>query len=103
MVNFSTSFRTPEHVRREWAEWGVPQFTTDEYDRAMDAVWSRLSVNGDHSVASARDRIMERGLTKLGWHVGSLQRNVVGCDTDTECGRCGYGCRIGAKQSVNKT
>ncbi|WP_045297845.1 GMC family oxidoreductase N-terminal domain-containing protein [Microbacterium trichothecenolyticum] len=103
VVNFSTSFRTPDHVREEWAAHGVPQFTTPEYDVALDQVWARLGVNGAYSEPSARDRIMERGLTDLGWHVGVLERNVVGCDTGPECGRCGYGCRIGAKQSVTKT
>ncbi|MDW4571890.1 FAD-dependent oxidoreductase [Microbacterium sp. M3] len=103
VVNFSTSFRTPEHVRAEWAGHGVPQFATDEYDRALDAVWERLGVTAAYSAPSHRDRIMERGLTSLGWHVGELERNVAGCDTGVECGRCGYGCRIGAKQSVTKT
>ncbi|MWB99603.1 GMC family oxidoreductase N-terminal domain-containing protein [Agromyces seonyuensis] len=103
VVNYSTSFKTPEHVRREWAELGVPAFAGPEFDAALDAVWSRLSVNGDYSTPSARDRIMERGLASLGWHVDSLERNVVGCDTGPECGRCGAGCRIGAKQSVAKT
>jgi choline dehydrogenase-like flavoprotein len=103
VVNYSTCFRTPDHVRDEWAAHGVPQFATAEFDRSLDAVWTRLSVNGDHSAISSRDAIMERGLEKLGWHVGALDRNVVGCDTDVECGRCGLGCRIGAKQSVTKT
>ncbi|MGW8484352.1 GMC family oxidoreductase N-terminal domain-containing protein [Microbacterium sp. NPDC055903] len=103
VVNFSTSFRTPEHVRAEWASLGAEQFATPEYDQAMDAVWARLGVNGETSPASARDQIMQRGLEALGWHVGSLDRNAVGCEAATECGRCGYGCRIGAKQSVTKT
>lgn len=103
VVNYSTCFRTPDDVRAEWAESGVPQFAGEEFDRSLDAVWSRLRVNGDHSQVSSRDRIMEAGLEKLGWHVDSLQRNVVGCDTGAECGRCGLGCRIGAKQSVTKT
>lgn len=103
VVNFSTCFRTPDHVRNEWAALGASQFADAEFDHSLDAVWSRLGVNGDHSRVSSRDAIMERGLEKLGWHVGSLDRNVLGCDTGTECGRCGYGCRIGAKQSVTKT
>ncbi|GAA2972918.1 choline dehydrogenase-like flavoprotein [Microbacterium terrae] len=103
VVNFSTSFRTPDHVRAEWAALGVSQFAGAEYDAAMDAVWQRLGVTAEYSIPSRRDQIMERGLTALGWHVGELQRNVKGCDTGVECGRCGYGCRIGAKQSVAKT
>lgn len=103
VVNYTTCFRTPDDVRAEWAALGVPQFATAEFDRSLDAVWDRLGVNGEHSQPSSRDRIMEAGLEKLGWHVGSLDRNVVGCDTGAECGRCGLGCRIGAKQSVTKT
>ncbi|WP_433364320.1 GMC family oxidoreductase N-terminal domain-containing protein [Actinoplanes sp. CA-142083] len=103
VVNYSTSFRTPPRVRGEWAALGVPQFATDEYERCLEAVWSRLGVNRDHNQISSRDALMERGLTKLGWHVDEMPRNVRGCDTGIECGRCGLGCRIGAKQSVAKT
>jgi choline dehydrogenase-like flavoprotein len=103
VVNYSTSFRTPDDVRAEWAELGLPHLVTEEYDAALDAVWSRLGVNTDHDTASSRDVIMERGLRALGWHVDRMPRNVRGCDTGVECGRCGLGCRIGAKQSTTKT
>lgn len=103
IVNWTTSFRTPDDVRAEWASLGVPQFADPEFDKALDAVNQRLGVNGDHSAASSRDAVMERGLRKLGWHVDAMPRNVIGCDQGVECGRCGYGCRIGAKQSVTKT
>jgi len=103
VVNYTTCFRTPDRVREEWAGHGAPQFASLEYDRAMDAVWARLSVNGDHGQISSRDAVMERGLKALGWHVGQMPRNVVGCDNGVECGRCGYGCRLGAKQSATKT
>ncbi len=103
VVNYSTSFRTPDHVRAEWASLGAAQFATDEFDRSLDAVWARIGANGDYSRPSNRDQILERGLTKLGWHVGSLERNVRACDMAVECGRCGSGCRIGAKQSTTKT
>ena len=40
------SFRTPEHVRKEWAsEHGLPLFTSDQYTHAMDAVCKRLGVS----------------------------------------------------------
>ncbi|MFI7004932.1 GMC family oxidoreductase N-terminal domain-containing protein [Streptomyces sp. NPDC050145] len=103
VVNWTTSFRTPDEIRAEWAGLGAPQFAEKEYTRALDAVTDRLSVNSDHSAASARDAVMERGLRALGWHVDAMPRNVVGCDMGTDCGRCGYGCRLGAKQSVTKT
>lgn len=103
VVNWTTSFPTPPEVRAEWAALGASQFADDEYEKATKAVTSRLSVNTDHSTASARDVVMERGLRSLGWQVDATPRNVVGCDMGTDCGRCGYGCRLGAKQSVTKT
>jgi choline dehydrogenase-like flavoprotein len=104
VVNWTTSFRTPDDVRAEWADLGATQFAEQEYTDALDAVTARLGVNREHSTVSGRDAVLERGLTSLGWHVDAPARNVgAACDAGTECGRCGYGCRVGAKQSVTKT
>lgn len=103
VVNYTTAFRTRDGVREEWASHGLPQFTGAEYDEALDAVCARLHVNRDHDLAAPRDAVLERGLTSLGWHVDAMPRNVRGCDMGTDCGRCGSGCRIGAKQSTVKT
>lgn len=103
VVNWTTSFETPQHVREEWAAHGVGQFAGEEYTASLAAVTRRLGVNTDHNTPSARDRALERGARALGWSVGAMPRNVVGCDQGVECGRCGYGCRIGAKQSAAKT
>ncbi|MFL6060999.1 MAG: GMC family oxidoreductase N-terminal domain-containing protein [Marmoricola sp.] len=103
VVNYTTSFPTPDHVRAEWAALGTPQFTTSEYDDALAAVNARLGVNKDHPGAGVRDQVLERGAKALGWNVDAMPRNVIGCDQGIECGRCGMGCRIGAKQSVAKT
>ncbi|WP_280262247.1 FAD-dependent oxidoreductase [Nocardia wallacei] len=104
VVNWSTSLPTPADVRAEWAALGVPQFGTTEFDDALGAVQQRLGVNSGRSPLSARDAILERGATALGWEVDSLPRNVSdACDAGVDCGSCGYGCRRGAKQSVTKT
>lgn len=103
VVNYTTSFRTPDDVRAEWAAIGARQFEEQEYTDALDAVCARLGVNQDHDRAGIRDAILQRGLEKLGWHVDAMPRNVLGCEQDVECGRCGLGCRIGAKQSTAKT
>lgn len=103
VVNYTTSFPTPDHVRAEWAALGTPQFVTSEYDDALAAVNARLGVNKDHPGAGVRDEVLERGAQALGWNVDAMPRNVIGCDQGVECGRCGMGCRIGAKQSVTKT
>lgn len=103
VVNYTTSFRTPDDVRAEWAGLGARQFAEEEYTRSLDAVCERLGVNQDHDKAGKRDALLQRGLEKLGWHVDAMPRNVIGCEQDVECGRCGLGCRIGAKQSTAKT
>jgi long-chain-alcohol oxidase len=103
VVNFCTSFPTPEEVRAEWASAGVPWFASEEYTRSLDAVCARLSVNLEHNRVSAREQILQRGLQSLGWHCAAMPRNVIGCEQGKICGYCGFGCSIGAKQSAVKT
>jgi long-chain-alcohol oxidase len=103
VVNYCTSFRTPDEIREEWAEEGVEWIGGSEYTRSLDAVCERLSVNTEHNSISKREAILERGLKRLGWHVDAMPRNVVGCEQSKLCGYCGYGCAIGAKQSAVKT
>jgi long-chain-alcohol oxidase len=102
VVNFSTSFRTTDAVRAEWAAMGVEAVGSDDYTRSLDAVWDRLGVTSDHSRPSRREQLMERGLEALGWHVDHMPRNVRGCD-EAVCGYSPFGCRAGAKQSTTKT
>jgi choline dehydrogenase-like flavoprotein len=103
VVNYTTSFRTPDDVREEWARAGVPAFASEEYGRSLDAVCERLGVNQEHSRPSSREQVMQRGLVALGWHSDFMPRNVRGCDQGEVCGYCGFGCPLGAKQSTVKT
>lgn len=101
VVNYSTSFRTPDQVRQEWAEQQqLPLFTTKNYDASMEAVSQRIGVNRDHSKPSRREVLMSQGLEKLGWHCDRLPRNVRQCPQDTGCGYCLFGCQRSAKQST---
>jgi long-chain-alcohol oxidase len=102
-VNWTTSLRTPDAVRAEWASHGVPAFAGGEFTRSLDAVEQRLDVNGEHGAASGRDRVLERGAEALGWHVAAQPRNVRGCDQDGVCGYCGFGCALGAKRGTAET
>ena len=103
VVNYSTSFRTPDDVREEWAAHGVPAFTSDEYTASLDAVCERLGVNQEYNDPSTREQKLQEGCVKLGWHVDAMPRGVRACAQGKECGYCGLGCRVGAKQSVVKT
>lgn len=104
VVNYTTSFRTPDRVREEWArDSGLDFFTSEGFTRSLDAVCQRLHVNQDHNRPAIREELMARGLTALGWHVDRMPRNVDGCTQDDLCGYCGFGCVRGAKQSTLKT
>ena len=100
VVNWATSWKTPEPVLREWAQVsGIDAFASGEIAASLDEVCRHLHVNLDSSASGPRDELMENGLKRLGWHVDSMPRNVKGCSQDEACGFCTYGCRIGAKQT----
>jgi choline dehydrogenase-like flavoprotein len=101
VINYTTSFHTPESVRTEWARrHSLQHFAGTEFTRSLDAVAERLGVNTDHATPSGRDRVLIRGLEQMRWHHGLLPRDVRGCSQDDSCGYCGFGCRLGAKQST---
>ena len=103
VVNYSTSFRTPDAIREEWASHGVPAFASEDYTASLDAVCERLGVNQEHNEPSTREQKLQEGCVKLGWHVDAMPRGVRQCAQGKECGYCGLGCRVGGKQSVVKT
>ncbi|HEX2296615.1 MAG TPA: GMC family oxidoreductase N-terminal domain-containing protein [Actinomycetota bacterium] len=104
VVNYTTSFKTPPHVLAQWRDVsGIDAFVSGEFEESLDEVSERLGVNTDSSAAGRRDVVLEEGLKKLGWHVDALPRAVRGCTQDEACGYCGFGCRIGAKQSTMVT
>ena len=101
VVNYTVSFRTPPRVLEQWSAMsGIAAFANGEMEASLDEVSSRLNVNRDSSAANGRDRLMEEGLKKLGWHVDQMPRNVKGCAQDEQCGYCGFGCRVGAKMGA---
>ncbi len=104
LVNYSTAYRTPDHVRKEWGAAGVPAFAGEEYERSMEVVSDRLGVNHEHTWPSARDAVLQEGATALGWKTDIVPRNAHGCPRGGEaCATCGFGCPYGAKQSTLRT
>lgn len=104
VVNYTTSFRTPDTVRREWAQLsGLDFFTGDDFSRSLAAAETVLSANRDYNRPSSRDALMAAGLEARGWHVDRMPRDVAGCTQDDVCGYCGMGCVRGAKRSTLKT
>ncbi|MEA2517322.1 MAG: hypothetical protein QOG16_1160 [Actinomycetota bacterium] len=99
VVNYSISFHTPPKVREQWARIsGIDWFASDDYEASQNEAAARLNVNRDSSALNTRERFMEEGLKALGWHVDQMPRSVKNCTQDEQCGYCGFGCRVGAKQ-----
>jgi choline dehydrogenase-like flavoprotein len=96
VVNWCTSLRLPPSIREEWRTLGV----ADDLDPHYDAVEARLDVDTHESSRNGANAVLERGLQKLGLSYGTIPRDVRGCG---DCGHCGYGCRLGAKQSTMRT
>lgn len=102
VVNWDTSFRTPDNILEEWAQVsGLRDFTGGALQESFAAVERRISVNTENSAHNRQNQLLFEGSRALGYHAGTLRRNAVGCEQ--RCGTCGFGCRYGCKQSTTKT
>jgi choline dehydrogenase-like flavoprotein len=103
VINWSASFRTPGHVREEWArEYACPDVLSADYTRALDSVGARLHVSEDEAWASVEARKLELACDRLGLGCGVVPQNRRGCGDPARCGWCGFGCAQGGKQSTLK-
>jgi choline dehydrogenase-like flavoprotein len=104
VVNYMNCIRTPEHIRREWAEHGVVGIDDPGYESHIDAVWERLSVNSEATSQNRSHRKMIEGLESSGFPWKTITRNADReCDDPQVCGYCYTGCQRGCKQSTMKT
>ena len=102
VVNWTTSFRTPENILDEWTQVsGLQDFTGNALQESFKEVEQRISVNTENSAHNRQNQLLFEGCQSLGYHAGNLRRNAVGCEQ--RCGTCGFGCRYGCKQSTLKT
>jgi len=104
VVNWTNSLRTPPWVREEWAgKYGLKD-VADDFDRHLDAVWSRLSVNDRCSELNIAQQKMQTGAQALGWHFEHTNRNADASLFDpATAGHMGFGDRSGSKQSTTAT
>jgi choline dehydrogenase-like flavoprotein len=105
VVNWTNSLRTTPWVREQWErEFGLEGLAGADFDRHLDAVWERLSVNDRCSELNGPQQRMQAGAEKLAWRFALANRN-----TDEQryafetAGYMGFGDQSGAKQSTAKT
>ena len=96
LVNWMTCIAPPAPVRARWAaHHGVTGFDDGVVDADVSAIERELGVREPPNVPP-KDELVLRGAAALGEESGETRRNGIDCG---DCGRCGFGCRRGAKQS----
>jgi choline dehydrogenase-like flavoprotein len=104
-INWMNSLRTTPWVREQWErEFGLEGLAGADFDRHLDAVWSRLSVNDHCSHLNRPHERMRAGADALGWGFAVVQRNADESRYSFEAaGFSGFGDQTGSKQSTVKT
>ncbi|MFO0727805.1 MAG: GMC family oxidoreductase [Myxococcota bacterium] len=99
VVNWTTSFRTPESVVQHWRDkHAVRGFNYADLIPHYQAVEERLSIAAVTVESMNRNnRSLYDGCQKLGWQVEPLRRNVWAC---MQTGMCHLGCPVNAKRSM---
>ena len=98
LVNWTSSFRTPEPTLEHWAkEHGVQGHSPAEMTGWFELMEKRLGVAPWAVPPNANNEVIRRGCDQLGYHWQVIPRNVRGC---WNLGYCGLGCPTNAKQSM---
>lgn len=95
-VNWSASLQTQGYVRREWADRGLPFFTSAEFQDSLDRVCGRMGVSTEFIEQNPSNRILLEGARKLGWSHKPVPQNTGG--SRHWCGHCTFGCGSCEKQ-----
>lgn len=99
VVNWTTSFRTPEDVVAHWHDkHDVKGFAYADLVPHWDAIEKRLAIaKVPVESLNANNKKLYDGCKALGWEADTLKRNVYLC---MQTGFCGLGCPVNAKRSM---
>jgi choline dehydrogenase-like flavoprotein len=104
IVNYMNCLRTPERIRREWAQQGLDGLDHPDYDEHIDAVMERINATSEVTTQNRQHKKMIQALEALGMDHKAIVRNVdPSCEDPRQCGYCLAGCQKGCKQSTMKT
>ncbi|KAL8649238.1 MAG: hypothetical protein Q9210_004522 [Variospora velana] len=95
-INWSASLQTQAFVRQEWADEGLPFFTSSEYQNCLDRVCQRMGVSTKHIQHNDHNRLILDGARKLGYSAKEVPQNTGG--NKHYCGYCTLGCGAAEKQ-----
>ncbi|KAH8699185.1 putative long chain fatty alcohol oxidase [Talaromyces proteolyticus] len=95
-VNWGASLHTQNYVRQEWADGGLPFFTSPEFQKSLDRVCERMGVTTEID-QNFQNRVMLEGSRKLGYNAQVVPSNA-GAGRGHYCGHCTLGCHTVGKQ-----
>ena len=95
-VNWSASLQTQAFVRKEWADTGLPFFTSSEFQDSLDRVCDRMGVSAKYVEHNHNNQILANGARKLGYSQKAVPQNAGG--NQHYCGYCTFGCGSAEKQ-----
>src|SRR3954451_14854635 len=105
VINWTNSLKTKPHVREQWArEHGLEGVDGPDFDRHLEAIFTRLNVNDACSDFNKAHQKMREAADKLGWAFRTILRNTDPATYDPAvAGSMGFGDVSGSKQSTQKT
>lgn len=95
-VNWSASLQTQGFVRQEWADRGLPFFTSQAFQNSLDRVCHRMGVQTDRTQHNRGNRVILEGARRLGYSAKDVPQNTG--NGDHYCGHCTLGCASGGKK-----
>ena len=95
-INWSASLQPQGIVRRQWADTGLPLFTSTSFQESVDRVMSAVGASTAHITHNPGNQKLLEGSRKLGWAHAEVPQNTGG--SAHNCGHCCLGCRSGEKQ-----
>ncbi|KAJ4401557.1 hypothetical protein N0V91_007861 [Didymella pomorum] len=95
-VNWSASLQTQGYVRREWADRGLPFFTSEKFQESLDRVCERMGVSTNYVEQNRANAMLLEGARKLGYNHKVVPQNTGGAQH--RCGHCTFGCGSCEKQ-----
>ena len=107
-VNWAGSFRTPEHILRQWADKHVaPHFLGRAFQQSIADLEETLHVGADRAARhNPQNQKLVDGCRALGYHVADIPRNQLPPESEAEWRRMGfspYGDQDGLKQTTLRT
>lgn len=100
-VNWSAALQTQAYVRQEWADTGLPFFTSLEFQRSLDRVCDRMGVNTEHVEHNRQNNVILEGARKLGYAAKAVPQNTG--NKEHYCGYCTLGCHSAGKKGPTES